>query len=113
MTGKAGSNHQGIDIASPKGTAITSRVGGTVVASGSAADFGYSGNYGNIVVVKDSAGRTHLYGHVDKALAKVGSKVKAGELIATVGSTGKSTGPHVHYEVRQNGKTINPKNFLS
>ena len=53
-----------------------------------------------------------VFGHNDKAFVKVGEQVRAGEIFATVGSEGRSTGPHVHYEVRKNGKTVNPKKYI-
>lgn len=112
VTGKKGSTHEGIDIASKKGTAVTANVSGKVIASGSAKANGYASSYGNIVIIEDSKGNHHYYAHLDKAVAKKGSMIKAGDLAGNVGSTGKSTGPHLHYEVRNNGKVLNPTAFL-
>lgn len=112
VTGEKQSSHGGTDIASKKGTAVPANVTGKVIASGSAKAAGYGANYGNIVVIEDSNGLQHLYAHLDKAVAKVGSTIRAGDLAGNVGSTGRSTGPHLHYEVRKNGKAIDPSPFM-
>ena len=99
--------HDGIDIAAPKGTAVTAAADGIVTFAGPRK------GYGNLVIIKHADGKETRYGHADKILAKEGDQVKVGESIATVGSTGKSTGPHVHFEVRENGQSVNPRKFLS
>jgi len=96
--------HTGIDYAAPTGTPLHSQSAGTVNFSG------WMGGYGNTVMVK-SGMFEHLYAHNSRNLASVGQSVKKGQRIALVGSTGMSTGPHVHYEVRKNGTAINPKGF--
>lgn len=96
-------NHGGTDIALPTGTKLSSNVQGTVVYSGwGKSGTGY-GNYGNVVAIKDFKGNVHLYAHLEGVNVKNGQKVSAGDLIGTSGSSGKSTGPHLHYEVRKNG----------
>lgn len=112
VTGAKGSYHRGTDVAAPRGTPLTANVGGKVVASGNAKSFGYDASYGNIVVVQDSSGAKHLYAHLDSASAKVGSTVKKGTLMGKIGSTGRSTGPHLHYEVSKGGKLLSGKNYL-
>lgn len=112
ISGKKNTPHEGTDIASKKGTAIPSNVSGKVIASGSAKANGYASSYGNIVVIEDSNGFHHYYAHLDKAVAKKGTMIKAGQLAGNVGSTGNSTGAHLHYEVRKNGKVVNPNQFI-
>lgn len=103
--------HNGIDLASKAGTKIPANVSGKVVASGDAKANGYASTYGNIVVIEDDKGYRHLYAHLSEAVAKKGSYIKAGQLAGHVGSTGRSTGPHLHYEVKKDGKYINPSKF--
>lgn len=95
--------HTGIDIAADKGNSIVAANKGTVIIT----DYDQSG-YGNYVVIDHGGGITTLYGHCSKLLVKVGDKVKAGETIAKVGSTGLSTGNHCHFEVRKDGVLKNP-----
>ncbi len=87
----------GVDLAAPMGTPILAAASGTVIVS---RDAGYNGGYGKYVVIQHEGKVQTLYAHMTKALAKVGETVEQGETIGLVGSTGKSTGPHVHYEVR-------------
>ncbi len=95
--------HAGLDFAAPQGTPIYATANGTVEVAGN------TGNgYGNHVVINHGYGYGTLYGHMFKVKAKVGQKVKRGEVIGYVGSTGKSTGPHCHYEVRRNGQPVDP-----
>lgn len=103
---KSGSHH-GIDLAAPQGTTIKAAKGGTVLHSG-----WYNNIYGNAVIIDHGNGQKTLYGHCSKTTAKEGATVAAGEAIAKVGSTGRSTGPHVHFEIYINGKTVNPRNYL-
>ncbi|MGM7635632.1 phage tail tape measure protein [Bacillus sp. Hm123] len=99
---KVWKGHGGVDWAAPQGTPIPSQTGGKVIFSG------VRGGYGNAVIVDGGGGMTYLYGHNSKNLVKAGDTVKKGQILGLVGSTGKSTGPHVHFEVRQNGKAIDP-----
>lgn len=99
--------HTGIDIAVPKGTGIGAAADGVVKFAG------WKGGYGYAVIVQHADGTETLYGHNEKLLVKEGQPVSAGETISLSGSTGKSTGPHLHFEVRQNGRVVNPNNFLS
>lgn len=112
VTGQKGSYHRGTDVSSPRGTPLTANVSGKVIASGKASSFGYSSTYGNIVVVQDSNGAKHLYAHLDSTSAKVGSTVSKGTLMGKIGSTGRATGPHLHYEVTKGGKLVSGKNYI-
>lgn len=96
--------HTGIDIGANKGSSIVAANKGTVIM----AHYDKSGGYGNMVVIDHGDGITTLYAHASKLLVKVGDEVKAGQVIAKVGSTGLSTGNHLHFEVRVNGETRNP-----
>lgn len=98
--------HSGIDLAAPTGTKIKAADGGKVVFSG------YNGSLGYTVKIDHGGGRVTLYGHCSKLLVKSGDRVYQGQHIANVGNTGRSTGPHVHFEVQINGKTKNPLNYL-
>lgn len=99
--------HGGVDIAVPRGTPINSAADGVVTFAGK------RGGYGNVVIVEHADGRETFYAHCDKLLVEKGQIVSGGELIAEAGSTGKSTGPHLHFELRENGKPIDPMKFLS
>nr|WP_225937164.1 peptidoglycan DD-metalloendopeptidase family protein [Myxococcus sp. RHSTA-1-4] len=98
--------HGGIDIAAPHGKEVYSPSDGTVVFAG------LEGGYGNVLVIDHGYGIKTRYGHLSKMLVKAGDKVKRGSLIAAVGNTGRSTGPHLHYEVRVNGIPQNPRKFI-
>lgn len=100
------SDHTGLDIAATTGTPIQ------VVAEGTITCASYQGAYGNLVKVDHGNGVETWYGHTSKMYVKVGQKVTAGETIAAVGSTGNSTGPHLHFEIRINGEHVNPQNYL-
>ena len=98
--------HQGIDIAADMGTPIVATADGIVTAAG------WNGGYGNMVDVDHGGGIVTRYGHASALAVTVGQKVRRGEVIAYVGSTGRSTGPHVHYEVRVDGQPVNPAGYL-
>ena len=100
------SNHTGLDIATASGTPIK------VVASGTVTHASYKGSYGNLVKVEHGNGIESWYAHTSKMYVSPGQKVEAGEVIAAVGSTGNSTGSHLHLEIRINGKHVNPQNYL-
>ena len=73
---------------------------------------GYKGSYGNLIIVDCGNGVQIYYGHCSKLYAKVGDTVKAGDVIGAVGSTGNSTGNHLHFEIKVNGVSVNPQNYI-
>jgi murein DD-endopeptidase MepM/ murein hydrolase activator NlpD len=99
--------HPGIDFTAPQGTPIYATADGVVKMAGFS-----DGGYGNHVIINHGYGYETLYGHMFKVKARAGEKVKRGEVIGYVGSTGKSTGPHCHYEVHKNGQKIDPIYFF-
>lgn len=102
-----GSANHGIDIAVPEGTPVLASQKGTVEK------ISQSDIYGLLVMVKHSGGYETLYAHNSKVLVQEGATVIAGTKIALSGSTGKSTGPHVHFEIRQSGAPVDPMNYLA
>lgn len=105
--------HRGIDLASSRGTAVYSNVSGKVIKAGNASSTNngkaMSGTYGNMVVVQDDSGMKHIFAHLDKTIANFGDTITAGTKLGTVGSTGNSTGNHLHYEQNTaNGKLVDP-----
>lgn len=100
------SAHTGLDIANSTGTPIAAAASGTVTFSG------YKGSYGNMIVISHGNGVQTYYGHCSKLYVSAGAQVSQGQTIGTVGSTGNSTGPHLHLEVRINGVTYNPQNYV-
>lgn len=98
--------HHGLDLAAPSGTSIRAAQGGKVTFSGQ------SGNYGYLVEIDHGNGLTTRYAHNQENLVEAGQEVKAGQVVAKVGSSGLSTGPHLHFEVRQNGQPVDPLSLL-
>lgn len=99
--------HAGLDFAAPQGTPIYATADGVVTESGFS-----DGGYGNHVVVNHGYGYETLYGHMVRIKARNGQRVKRGEVVGYVGNTGKSTGPHCHYEVHKNGQKLDPVYFF-
>lgn len=97
--------HSGLDIGAPNGTDIKAAADGKVTYSG------VMGGYGNLIIIDHGNNIQTYYGHCSKLYAKVGDKVEAGDVIAAVGSTGNSSGNHLHFEIRKNGSTINPQKY--
>lgn len=98
--------HRGIDIANSTNTDIIASAAGVVTFSG------YNGSYGNMVLIAHGNGYSTIYAHNHENKVEVGDRVQKGELIAKMGSTGRSTGPHVHFEIRKGGEPIDPKSML-
>ncbi len=99
--------HRGVDFAGPSGSDIVATGAGIVVAAGAHA------GYGSMVEISHGDGISTVYAHASKVLVRVGDIVRERQVIALMGSTGRSTGPHVHYEVRRNGQTINPASYVA
>ncbi|MDR1517697.1 MAG: peptidoglycan DD-metalloendopeptidase family protein [Dysgonamonadaceae bacterium] len=106
MGGDNNEFHSGIDWAGRIGSKISSTASGTVKYAG------YQGNYGLCVIIKHDFGYETLYGHLSELKVREGQQVKTGEVIGLLGNTGRSNGPHVHYEIIHNGRKINPVNFI-
>lgn len=98
--------HPGVDLAAKMGTPVAAASGGTVTHAGPA------GTYGNLVMIKHDNGFETRYAHLSAVDVKAGQRVEAGELVGKVGSTGYSMGPHLHFEVRKDGKTLDPEPLL-
>jgi murein DD-endopeptidase MepM/ murein hydrolase activator NlpD len=98
--------HDGIDIGTPPGTAVACPAAGTVVAAGAGGDFGRH------VMLDHGNSVRSIYGHLKSLDVKAGQRVEKGQRVGLVGSTGRSTGPHLHYEVRVDGKPVDPRAFL-
>ena len=101
-----GSMHEGIDLAAPIGTAVNAADGGVVTWAGS------RGSFGNLIMVDHGGGYVTYYGHLSKFFVSKGDKVYKGQKIAAVGNTGRSTGPHLHFEIRKNGSPVNPLKYV-
>ncbi|WP_275782763.1 M23 family metallopeptidase [Pararhizobium gei] len=99
--------HAGIDFRAQTGTLIVATAPGTIIAAGR------TGSYGNMVEIDHGNGVTTRYAHLSNILVNIGDKIDAGEAIGRSGSTGRSTGPHLHYEVRLNGEAVDPMRFLT
>jgi murein DD-endopeptidase MepM/ murein hydrolase activator NlpD len=102
----ASTNHKGVDWATPIGTTVYASNAGTVSFAGWASGYGYA------VYINHADGRQTRYGHLSKVLVSAGQTVAQGERIALSGNTGRSTGPHVHFEIRINGTAVNPLKYL-
>jgi len=98
--------HKGIDIATKSGAVVVAPAGGRIIMAG------YNGSYGKMMVIDHGYGVVTRYAHLSRFLKKQGEKVKRGEEIARIGNTGRSTGPHLHYEVHLNGMPVNPQNYF-
>lgn len=98
--------HAGMDLAAGEGTPVSACLDGRVIKAG------YEGGYGNTVVLDHGHGLTTRYAHNRENLVAEGDWIKQGTILAEVGSTGRSTGPHLHFEVRRHGRTLDPRKFL-
>lgn len=107
FTGENVESHKGLDIRASYGDLVKSTANGKVIFAS------MRGGYGNCIVIKHGNGFETYYGHLSKILVRVGDVIIAGNNIGKVGSSGRSTGPHLHYEVHQNGKVVNPRSFLT
>lgn len=107
FTGLNTENHPGIDFKGKIGDSVISTAEGIVEFAGP------RGGYGNCIIIKHTKSLETLYGHLSKINVKIGQSVNIGEIIGEVGSTGRSTGPHLHYEIIKNGEKINPKDYTT
>ncbi|MFN3551326.1 MAG: M23 family metallopeptidase, partial [Endomicrobiia bacterium] len=98
--------HEGIDLKQRYGAAVRAACDGRVIFAG------WAEGYGNLIILKHNKGYTTYYGHLSKIRVKKGQWVYKGQVIGNVGTTGWTTGPHLHFEVRKNGVPINPKKVL-
>jgi len=99
--------HKGIDIGIPVGTKVQASRSGRVVFSG------YEDGYGKLVILEHEFGYQTYYGHLSRCLVKRGDSVRPGQFIALSGNTGRSTGPHLHFEIRKNGRSMNPFTYIN
>ncbi|MFO7775384.1 MAG: M23 family metallopeptidase [Candidatus Hydrogenedentota bacterium] len=99
-------HHDGIDFSAPAGSDVLATGRGTVTKAE------YDGHFGNLVEIDHGDGKTTVYGHMRELLVSPGEEVERGDVIGLVGSTGRSTGPHVHYEVRRDGQPVDPSSYL-
>ncbi len=102
-----GRKHTGIDVGIPTGTPVTAADGGVVIFSGT------KGGYGKCVIIDHGANMKTLYAHNSKLYVRKGDKVFKGQTIAASGNTGRSTGPHLHFEIQKNGVPVNPTGYIS
>jgi murein DD-endopeptidase MepM/ murein hydrolase activator NlpD len=105
--GMSAETHKGLDIKGPMGAPVKAMAKGEVIFAG------VRGGFGNCVILKHGNGFETLYGHLSRIAVRVGKKIQIGQQVGNIGSTGRSTGPHLHYEVRRNGRQINPEPFLT
>ena len=103
---RAPAMHTGIDFRGETGDPARATADGTVTVAG------WQGGYGKMVEIDHGYGFTTRYGHLSDITVKVGQRVRAGHIVGKVGSTGRSTGPHLHYETRVNGEAVDPRKFL-
>jgi murein DD-endopeptidase MepM/ murein hydrolase activator NlpD len=103
---KVSRHHSGIDLAAPIGSFVRAISSGLVIFSDP------HGGYGNLIVIAHKNGITSHYGHLEKMRVNPGDRVVAGQIIGTVGTTGHSTGPHLHFEIRKSGKPLNPVKYM-
>ncbi|HSG36777.1 MAG TPA: M23 family metallopeptidase, partial [Paracoccaceae bacterium] len=101
-----GKPHEGTDLAAPVGTPIYATADGTVIFAG------WSSGYGRLIKIRHEFGIETRYAHLNKIRVSVGQRVSQGERIGDMGNSGRSTGPHLHYEVITSGKPVNPMTFL-
>lgn len=106
FTSRGSEFHEGVDFGAPYGTDVVATADGTVSFAG------YKSGYGKMVVISHGYGFTTCYAHNSAILVKEGDKVKRGQVISRVGNTGRSTGPHLHYEVKLNGKNVDPEKYF-
>jgi len=98
--------HKGVDIGCSMNTDVHAARAGRVIYTG------YQGGYGRLVVIEHEYGYRTYYGHLNRILTKKGDRINAGQRIAKSGNTGRSTGPHLHFEIRKNGRAMNPKSYI-
>jgi murein DD-endopeptidase MepM/ murein hydrolase activator NlpD len=103
---KKRTRHYGLDFSAPRGTSVKATAGGKVVYAG------YYYTYGRYIVIDHGQGYETAYGHLHKINVKKGQRIAKGDLIGQVGSSGRSTAPHLHYEVRVNGHAVNPIDYV-
>jgi murein DD-endopeptidase MepM/ murein hydrolase activator NlpD len=106
MGGGRGEFHEGVDIRTTTGTNVRATGGGTIRQAG------WAGSYGYMVTIDHGYGIHTAYAHNSSVSVTIGQRVERGDIIAKAGSTGRSTGPHVHYEVRVNGTPVDPNNYF-
>ena len=107
FSGEGIETHKGLDIRGPVGSPVKAMAKGDVEFAG------LLGGFGNCIMIKHGNGFETLYGHLSKILVHVGQRIDIGQQIGNIGSTGRSTGPHLHYEIHRNGEKINPQSFLN
>ena len=98
--------HSGMDFRAPPGSPAR------VTAAGKVVKAGWHGGYGRMVEVEHAGGFSTRYGHLGRIEVKIGQKLAIGDVVGKVGSSGRSTGPHLHYEVRRNGEAVDPLRFI-
>jgi len=106
FSGRGSEFHKGVDFAAKRGTPVMATADGTVTYSG------WKSGYGNMVIISHGYGFITVYAHNSQLLVKIGDKVKRGQIISKVGSTGRSTAPHLHYEIKLNGKNVDPSRYF-
>ncbi|WP_051940871.1 M23 family metallopeptidase [Stenoxybacter acetivorans] len=107
FTGRGGEMHSGLDFRGDVGNLVQATADGVVIVAE------HQGGYGNVVKIQHGFGYQTIYAHLNKISVKDGQKITAGDVIGQLGNTGRSTGPHLHYEVRRSGAALDPESFLS